>query len=647
MPTTASKNLETFPNPHPGRDYIIEIECPEFTCLCPKTGQPDFATLYLEYVPDKLCVELKSLKLYVWSYRSEGHFHEDVTNRILNDLVAATQPRYLRLRAKFYVRGGIYTTVEVEHRLPGWQSPPPLPSDIPRVKEALPGKEIKNEVPAKPAETLPAPEAPAPVAEKPRAAVKRPAPTASTNSRFRMLARSRQSASETEETEAEAEAPAPTASIKEPVQEDGIYIGIDMGTTGCRAIAIDLKGKQLAMADAPIPAPAQDDVHITQDSALWLKATTNVLKALLKQIDPSKVRAIAVDGTSGTLLLCDAKGNPLAPAIMYNDQRAVAQAEKIAAVADPSSGAQGTSSSLAKLLWLQDQKMDKQAAHALHQSDWISGRLMGVYAHSDYNNCLKLGYDPEKLAWPKWLPQLGVNTGLLPEVHVPGETLGTVSADIAKTFGLPSDTKIVAGTTDGVAAFLAAGPIEPGQGVTSLGNTLVLKLLSDKPIFSAKQGVYSHRLGRYWLAGGASNTGGGVLQQYFSLEQMREMTPMLDPKNPTGLNYYPLPGKGERFPVNNPEMQPKLEPLPGDSVSYFQGMLEGIARIEAQGYALLEELGAPAVTTVFTTGGGASNQAWERIRERTLQIKIMKAHSSHAAYGAALLAAGIVAKTFQ
>ena len=645
MPTTPSKNLETFPNPHSGRDYIIEIECPEFTCLCPKTGQPDFATLFLEYVPDKLCVELKSLKLYVWSYRNEGHFHEDVTNRILNDLVAATQPRFMRLRAKFYVRGGIYTTVEVEHRLPGWHSPPPPPSDIPRVKEALPGKEMGNEAPAKVEEMPPAPAAP--ITEKPQAAERRKTSVTSTNSRFRMLASARQTVPETAKTGVETESTAPTVDRRKPAQEDGIYIGIDLGTTGCRAIAVDIKGKQLAEADAPIPTQTVDDDQVTQDAALWLKATTGVLKTLLKQIDPNKVRALAVDGTSGTLLLCDAKGNPLAPAIMYNDQRAVQQAEKIATVADPSSGAQGTSSSLAKLLWLQAQKLDKKAAHALHQSDWISGRLMGVFKFSDYNNCLKLGYDVEKMAWPDWLSTLGVNTGLLPEVRVPGETLGTVSADIAKTFGLPADTRIVAGTTDGVAAFLAAGATEAGQGVTSLGTTLVLKLLSDKPIFSAKHGVYSHRLGRHWLAGGASNTGGGVLQQYFNAEQMREMTPMLDPENPTGLNYYPLPGVGERFPVNNPEMQPKLEPLPGDSVSYFQGMLEGIAMIEAQGYAKLEELGAPALTAVYTTGGGAQNEAWGRIRERTLQVKMMKAHSSHAAYGAALLAAGIVAKTFQ
>lgn len=125
MPTEPSKSLETFDNPHPDRDYTIEIDSPEFTCLCPKTGQPDFATMSLDYVPDALCVELKSLKLYYWAYRDEGAFHEDVTNIILNDLVAATRPRFMRLRARFNVRGGVYTTIEVEHRQPGWEGTPP------------------------------------------------------------------------------------------------------------------------------------------------------------------------------------------------------------------------------------------------------------------------------------------------------------------------------------------------------------------------------------------------------------------------------------------------------------------------------------------------------------------------------------------
>ncbi len=124
-----SKQLETFENPNPGRDYTIRITVPEFTCLCPKTGQPDFATLFLEYVPENRCIELKSLKLYVWSYRDEGAFHEAVTNRILEDLVAAMEPRFLRLTADFNVRGGVFTEIVAEHRREGWQ--PALPVELP------------------------------------------------------------------------------------------------------------------------------------------------------------------------------------------------------------------------------------------------------------------------------------------------------------------------------------------------------------------------------------------------------------------------------------------------------------------------------------------------------------------------------------
>ena len=126
MSTQASKDLETFDNPRPERDYTIRIRIPEFTCLCPKTGQPDFATLFIDYVPDAKCVELKSLKLYVWSFRDEGAFHEAVTNRILDDLVTATQPRFMRLTAEFNVRGGVYTNVVAEHRDDGWSAPQPV-----------------------------------------------------------------------------------------------------------------------------------------------------------------------------------------------------------------------------------------------------------------------------------------------------------------------------------------------------------------------------------------------------------------------------------------------------------------------------------------------------------------------------------------
>jgi 7-cyano-7-deazaguanine reductase len=129
MSIEPSRDLETFLNPQPQRDYTIRIRIPEFTCLCPKTGQPDFAEMTLEYVPDRLCLELKALKLYVWSFRDQGAFHEAVSNEILNDLVAATRPRFMRLTAEFNVRGGIYTTVVAEHKADDWT--PSIPIALP------------------------------------------------------------------------------------------------------------------------------------------------------------------------------------------------------------------------------------------------------------------------------------------------------------------------------------------------------------------------------------------------------------------------------------------------------------------------------------------------------------------------------------
>ena len=137
-PRSTGKALQTFPNPNPGHDFRIHVEMPEFTCLCPITGQPDFAVLALDYVPDRACVELKSLKLYVWSFRDQGAFHEAVANRMLDDLVRATRPRYMRLTARFNVRGGLFTTVVAEHRKRGWR--PPAPVQL----EALPGAEPRR-----------------------------------------------------------------------------------------------------------------------------------------------------------------------------------------------------------------------------------------------------------------------------------------------------------------------------------------------------------------------------------------------------------------------------------------------------------------------------------------------------------------------
>jgi sugar (pentulose or hexulose) kinase len=200
----------------------------------------------------------------------------------------------------------------------------------------------------------------------------------------------------------------------------------------------------------------------------------------------------------------------------------------------------------------------------------------------------------------------------------------------------------MAGTTDSIAGFLATGAARPGEAVTSLGSTLTIKILSDRPVFDVASGVYSHRLRSRWLAGGASNSGGAVLRHYFSLDELADMTPRLDPERPTGLDYYPLLSPGERFPIRDPHLAPRLEPRPARSEVFFQAMLEGMARIEAAAYRRLAALGAPSPSSIRSIGGGAGNPAWTRIRERELKIPMTTPRHHDAAYGAALLAAGRV-----
>jgi sugar (pentulose or hexulose) kinase len=414
-----------------------------------------------------------------------------------------------------------------------------------------------------------------------------------------------------------------------------LFLGLDLGTGGVRACAIDADAKIAGIATTALPSPRQDGDAIDQEPALWWDAVVETIGKLT--VDRTAIQRISVDGTSGTLLLTDGDGRPLTPGLMYNDARAGAEAARIGGIAPAESGAHGRSSALAKLLHLLSQCGD-QARHALHQADWIAGRLTGRFDGSDENNALKLGYDPVTRRWPDWLDRLGVPRALLPQVRVPGAEIGAIDPTMARRLGLSASTKIHAGTTDGVAAFIATRASRPGDAVSSLGTTLVVKLLADKPVFAADQGIYSHRLGDRWLAGGASNTGGAALLAHFSAAELEAMTPKLKPAQPTGLDYYPLPKPGERFPIADPNLPPRVTPRPADDVVFFQGLLEGIAAVEAMAYRRLAELGAPALRRVISIGGGARNAAWSEIRYRRLGVPVTVAEQTEASYGAALLA---------
>lgn len=416
-----------------------------------------------------------------------------------------------------------------------------------------------------------------------------------------------------------------------------LALGIDLGTSGCRACVIDSAGELCGQAAVTLPPPRRQGVHVEQDPASWWDALHATLRHLFAQLPAHHIAALAVDGTSGTLLLTDPAGVPLGPALLYNDARAHLEAQRIAHSAPPDSAAHGATSSLAKLLFLQTLDLPT-AHHALSPADWISAKFTGRYGVSDEHNCLKLGYDPVQRRWPDWLDKLGVSKKLLPSVLPAGTPLGPISAAAAHAFGLAHDTLVVAGTTDSTAAFIASGAGAVGEAVTSLGSTLVLKVVSAQPVFAPAYGVYSHRLGDVWLAGGGSNSGGAVLRHYFSAQQLAALTPLLRPDQPTGLDYYPLLAPGERFPVNDAHLAPCLTPRPVSDVVFFQALLEGMARIEQRGYQLLAELGAPYPTSVRSVGGGAVNTPWKIIRENYLRTRMLDAAQHDAAYGAALLA---------
>ena len=421
---------------------------------------------------------------------------------------------------------------------------------------------------------------------------------------------------------------------------DCLFLGIDIGTSGVRGCVINIDGEELHSYRIDLESPDTRAACIEQDPLIWKQATHKAIKALSQKLhsssDPKAIVSIAIDGTSGTVLVCDEAGTPLSKALMYNDQSCHEEARQIAEIAPPDCGAHGASSSLAKAMSLL--KRHPEASHISHQADWVAATLTGKYGVSDENNCLKLGYNSLEETWPNWLNKLSLEKEKLPRVIKPGSFVSNISNNTASELGLAESCQIVAGTTDSIAAFIATGANKTGDAVTSLGSTLVLKIIADKPIFAPEFGIYSHRLGEHWLAGGASNSGGNVLKQHFNQQQIDTMTPRLKPEQNTGLNYYPLPSTGERFPRNDANLQPQLEPRPDDDLIFFQAMLEGIANIEAEGYRQLTKLGAPAPQRVFSAGGGSGNPAWREIRENTLNTPVIIAEQTEASFGSALLA---------
>ena len=371
------------------------------------------------------------------------------------------------------------------------------------------------------------------------------------------------------------------------------------------------------------------------------------LIALAARLDPelsARVGAIALDGTSGTLLLCRPDG-ALAPgelglALPYS----LACPEQAAAAAGlvanwPGSPAASASGSLARALQLlakaQEAGLEQDTWLLRHQADWLMGWLLGDWRWGEEGNNLRLGWQLEDQRWAGTIAHQSW-AAALPEITASGSVLGPLHPGAAEVLGLPTRCHVVAGSTDANAAVLAADP-GPGDGITVLGTTLVLKQFCERPIHGP--GISCHRVAGRWLVGGASNAGAGVLRRFFSDAQLEELSRQIDPRQSSGLTLRPLPGPGERFPVDDPALEPVLEPRPVSDCLYLQGLLEGLAAIEAAGWRRLQELGAPPVQRVISLGGGARNTQWRAIRQRLLGVPVLNRPKLSAAQGMARLAA--------
>lgn len=407
------------------------------------------------------------------------------------------------------------------------------------------------------------------------------------------------------------------------------YLGIDFGTSGARIIVID-ENKNVLFKNKEIFSNTNNLIKT------WEKTLYNLLDSIPLPIR-KELKAIAINGTSATVLLCDKQGNLLDEPILYNDNRANNILEELKNIVPQNHLVLSATSSLAKLYYWYQQPFFSEANYVLHQADWLAFLLHGKLGISDYHNALKLGYDVENLTYPKWLKNLPFFS-LLPQILAPGTPIKEVTKQISERFNLPQNCIIKTGTTDSIAAFIASEINQPGEAVTSLGSTLVLKLLSNSKIEDNRYGIYSHRLGNLWLTGGASNTGGAVLKHFFNDQELDDLSNQINPNLESKLSYYPLLKPGERFPINDSNLLPKIEPIPQNKVEFLHGLLESIAKIEAKGYNLLQQLGATKLTKVYTAGGGANNKIWTKIRQRQLQILVLKSKHTEAAFGTAILA---------
>ena len=434
-----------------------------------------------------------------------------------------------------------------------------------------------------------------------------------------------------------------------------IVIGIDLGTQGVRVLAVDQNGiiacsvnEQISLTVSTLPSGWSE-----QNPEAWWTATATCLRHLSASLPTdAHIAGIAIDSTSGTVLPITNDGKPLHPALMYNDARSESFVSLVHAQANSLEQRLGyafnSSYALPKLLWLQHMKPEirAQTSHYVHAADFIAGRLTGDYAVTDYSNALKTGFDLINGVWPSFIEHaLGLEINKLPRVVAPGQAIGSLTSLASLETGLSTGIPVFGGATDGTAAQIASGAVEPGSWNTSLGTTLVIKGITKELLIDAQRRIYSHRHpDGWWMPGGASNTGSEWIVREYPGQNLPYLDQIANQLTPTGIIRYPLARKGERFPFLQPDAQGfVLMPDSSTSVAiddrYYAAGLEGTAMLERLSYETLTQIGAVVGPRIYSTGGGSKSAVWMKIRASMLNRQLVRPLSSETAMGAAVLAA--------
>lgn len=429
-----------------------------------------------------------------------------------------------------------------------------------------------------------------------------------------------------------------------------VWVGIDLGTQSVRALAVSAAGKVLGSGTAKLHSYRDGPRHEQQPRQWWSAVQTACHAALagLPRLAPGSVGGVAVDGTSGTVLLVDGDGDPTTPALMYDDTRAAAEVNQVNEVGGPLWAVLGYQRmqpawALPKLRWLLNEYPQPPAgARAASQVDVINRALVGAPVPTDLSNALKTGADLINESWPAdVLDALDIPARLLPPLVRSGTPIGTVCAEAAALTGLPMGTPVIAGCTDGCAAQLGAGALAEGSWNSVLGTTLVLKGVTGELLHDPLGVVYSHKApdGR-WLPGGASSTGAGAIARQFPGRDLDELAARAGEFEPACVLAYPLASaRGERFPFVAPDAEAFLLGSPRDDSELYAAMLQGVGYVERLCFEYLASLGAPVHGDLLLTGGGASSAYWCQLRADILGRPVKLPANAEPALGMALLAA--------